>query len=139
MPCRRYTVSTSFSWAGPLGAVRPLLAPSWLTPVARMTPRMSSPAASASASRLSTSTATPSANTVPLAELSKVRHSPDGESTPMSASRFSELWSRPTLAPPASAIPQSPASRLRQAMWIATTDEEQAVLTISAGPCQSRK
>lgn len=43
-----------------------------------------------------------------------------------------------TLTPPASAVSASPLARLRQARCTATSDEEQAVFTASAGPCRPR-
>ena len=68
------------SWAGPLGAVRPLLRPSWLTAVPRITARMRSPSACASERRLSTTTPQPSPRTKPSADASKVLQRPSGAS-----------------------------------------------------------
>ncbi len=56
------------SWEGPLGAVSPLLAPSWLTAVPRMSPRIRRPLRLASDSRSSTTRPRPSEKPVPLAE-----------------------------------------------------------------------
>ena len=68
--------------AGPLGTVRPLLRPSWLTAEPRITARIGSPAASASERRFSTTTAQPSARTKPSAAASKVLHAPSGAIIP---------------------------------------------------------
>ena len=54
---------SSACWAGPVGTVRPLLAPSWLTAEPRTTASTRSPSRAASASRLSTTTPQPSPRT----------------------------------------------------------------------------
>ncbi len=51
----------TFSWAGPLGTVRPALSPSWPTAVPRTRARTVSPSRVASLRRLSTTTPQPSA------------------------------------------------------------------------------
>ena len=54
-------------WDGPFGAVRPLLAPSWLTALPRTTASTRCPFRRASASRSTTSTPEPSAQPDPSA------------------------------------------------------------------------
>ncbi len=56
------------SWEGPLGAVRPLLAPSWFTALPRIRPRMRRPLRLASDSRSSTTRPRPSEKPVPSAD-----------------------------------------------------------------------
>jgi len=51
------------SWAGPLGAVRPALRPSWFTALPRITASTRSPAATAAGSSFSTTTPQPSPRT----------------------------------------------------------------------------
>ena len=100
------------SWAGPFGAVRPLLRPSWLTAVPRITARTRSPSASASARRLSTTTPQPSPRTKPSARASK---SCSARPAPSSAARDRSIVTSGAITrftPPASAIRLSPARRL---------------------------
>ena len=61
--CLPQSLSTSACCASPLGAVSPLLRPSWLTPEPRMSAITRSPSVSASVRRLSTTTPQPSART----------------------------------------------------------------------------
>ena len=69
---------------GPLGVVRPALAPFWLTADLRTTAQIRSPEASASASLFRTTTPHPSPRTNPSADSSKARHSPVADSSPTS-------------------------------------------------------
>ena len=66
------------SWEGPLGAVRPLEAPSWLTAEPRIVARTGWPFASASERRSRTRTPTPSAKPAPSAASAKDLQRPSG-------------------------------------------------------------
>lgn len=63
MPASAQTRSIRVTWASGLGTVIPLVRPSWLTPLPMMTAWIGSPSRRASESRLSATTATPSART----------------------------------------------------------------------------
>ena len=126
------------SWARPLGAVRPLLAPSWLTAEPRITPKMRSPALTASASRFKTTMPAPSPIPKPSASAAKVLQRPSGATAP--------IWERPIncsgastrFTPPANARLHSPVRSAWQAKWTANSEEEQAVSSCIAGPCRPR-
>ena len=78
MPNRSYTDWYSSACDRTLGAVMPLVWPSWLIPMPLMTPWIGSPSASARSSGFSTTTPTPSDMTNPSAAASKARHCPRG-------------------------------------------------------------
>ena len=122
------------SCAGPFGTVRPALAPSWFTADPSTTPRTRSPARSASARRFSATTPQPSPRTKPSAPASNARQRPPGDSICASPRRRVPSGSRIAFTPPASARSTSPRSSAETAWWIATSDEEHAVSTASAGP-----
>jgi len=84
IPASSQTRRSSAVCEAALGAVMPLVRPSWLMPAPRITARMRSPSRSASARRLSTSTPTPSPGTKPSARSSKAWHTPVGEAMPAS-------------------------------------------------------
>ena len=65
-------------WAGPLGAVRPLLAPSWLTALPRTTASTRCPLRWASDSRSSRTSPAPSLQAVPSAAAENALHRPSG-------------------------------------------------------------
>ncbi len=78
-----WAARTTSAWPSGLGAVNPTLRlPSLLTAVPLMTARMRSPSATASVSRLSTTTAVASPGTMPSARASKARTWPSGENGP---------------------------------------------------------
>src|ERR1700743_1212432 len=120
--------------AGPLGTVTPLLAPSELTAVPRTTARTRLASRSASSSRLSTTTPAPSPRTYPSADVSKVLHCPSGDSIPQREHAMLGPGLSSRLVPPTSAMYLSPQSRLWQARWTATNEDEQAVSRTTAGP-----
>ena len=132
---RRAALITA-SCAGPLGTVSPLLRPSELTALPRITARMGSPAATASGNRLRAITAQPSARTKPSAAASKVLQCPSGAIMPHFENSTIASGESTTLTPPASARLLSPARRLWQARCTATRDEEQAVSIETQGPCR---
>ncbi len=121
-------------WEGPLGAVRRLLAPSWLTAVPRTTARTGWPLRRASESRSTSSTPTPSPQEVPSAASAKGLQRPS-----VARPRWRENSVKSSVVgimatPPARAREHSPARRARTARCRATRDEEQAVSTVTAGP-----
>ncbi len=126
------------SCAVPLGAVSPAEAPSWLTALPRITARTWSPSRRASARRLRTSTPQPSERTKPLASAEKVRQRPSGESMWAWLTATHEAGSSSRLTPPASTVSLSPERSERSARWMATSEEEQAVSTATAGPRSPR-
>ena len=126
------------SWAGPLGTGSAALAPFWLTADPTTSPQMRSPSASASLSRLRTSTPQPSLRTKPSAAASKALQRPVAESMPMS------LWNRTigsdsvTLTPLASAMSTSSRCKAAAAWWMAASDDAHAVSIGIAGPSRPR-
>ncbi len=118
----------------PLGAVSPLDAPSWLTAEPRTTASTGCPSRSASDSRSSSSTPAPSARPVPSASLENDLHRPSSamprcRETPTNAQDVDI-----TVTPPASAIEHSPSRSACAARCSVTSDDEQAVSTVTAGP-----
>src|ERR1043165_531607 len=124
----------SFSCAGPLGTVSPLLRPSWFTAELRMSARTLSPSAIASDRRLSTTTPQPSPRTKPSAAASNVLHLPSAANmrARLKLIEISGLSMR--LTPPAKARCVSFICRLLQAKSIATSEDEHAVSTVILGP-----
>ena len=81
----------------------------------------------------------PSPRTYPLAPASKAWQCPSGERNPLLA-KPAKTWAwRSRFEPPASASSDSPSQRLRQARWIATSEDEQAVSIARLGPRKSKK
>ena len=76
----------------------------------------------------------PSPRTYPFAAASNVAHLPSGESMPALARISSSRPERIACTPPASARSASPRCRPVTAWWIATSEDEQAVSSASAGP-----
>ena len=71
----------------------------------------------------------------PAAAASKARQWPSGETMPPSLVEVARASAAMrTETPPASAMSHSPASRLWQARWTATSEVEQAVCTVTLGP-----
>src|SRR5436190_18148758 len=124
------------SCAGPLGTVRPLLRPSWLMALPRMTARTRSPSAWASLRRFRTIVPQPSPRAKPSASASKVLQRPDAASIPVLQSTTVVTADRMTLTPPATAIRHSSLRRLWHARWTDTSEDEHAVLTERLGPCR---
>jgi hypothetical protein len=80
----------------------------------------------------------PSPRTQPSAAASKVLQRPSAANTPaLEKLRLGPSVSI-TFTPPASASVDSPSRRLRQAMWMATNDDEHAVSTDMLGPRKSK-
>ncbi len=120
--------------AGPLGAVRPLDAPSWLTALPRITARMRWPLRRASETRSSSSMPAPSPQPVPSADAPKALQRPSAARPPCRENSVNKPGVAITVAPPASASAHSPERSAWAARWMATSEEEQAVSTVTAGP-----
>ncbi len=121
-------------WAPPFGAVRPLLAPSWFTAEPRRTARTRCPLRVASESRSTRRTPTPSLQPVPSAASANGLQRPSGASPRCRLNSTNMPGVAITVTPPASARVHSPRSRACRARCSATSEEEQAVSTVSAGP-----
>ncbi len=121
-------------WEGPLGAVRPLLAPSWFTAEPRSTASTRCPFRRASESRSTSRTPAPSANPVPSAAAANALQRPSCASPPCALKLLNMPGVDMTVTPPASASVHSPRRRACAARCRATSDEEQAVSTVTAGP-----
>ena len=126
--------SISAVWESTFGAVKPPERPSWLTAEPCITASTRSPSRTASSSRLSTTTPQPSPRVKPSARASKGLHRPSGASAPVARTTRVERGETTRLTPPASATSHSPLRSARPARWTATSDEEQAVSTATAGP-----
>ena len=107
-PAKASAARMTASCAGPLGAVRLLLGPSWLTALPRIKARMRSPSACAWLKRLRTTTPHPSLRANPSAVASNVLHRPSGASMRECDSATNRSGARIRLTPPASAMLQSP-------------------------------
>ncbi|PSK55644.1 hypothetical protein B0E53_07056 [Micromonospora sp. MH33] len=122
------------SWAGPFGAVRPLDAPSELTAEPRSTASTGCPWRWASLSRSSSRTATPSDQPVPSAASANALHRPSGASPRCRLNSTNACGVPITATPPATAREQSPSRSACAARCSATSDDEHAVSTVTAGP-----
>src|SRR3954464_5335083 len=134
MPAFFSAARTTDCCAGPFGTVRPLLRPSLLTALPRTTARIRSPSATASESRFRTTTPTPSLRTKPSARESNVLQRPSGAIMPHFEKHTYPSGESSTFTPPARARFVSPVRRLVHARCSATSDEEHAVSTATAGP-----
>ncbi len=122
------------SWAGPLGAVSPLEAPSWFTALPRTSASTRCPLRRAEESRSSSTSPTPSAQAVPSAAAAKGLQRPSGARPRWRLNSVNIPGEDITVAPPARARSHSPARSACAARWIATSEEEQAVSIVMAGP-----
>ncbi|PSK43397.1 hypothetical protein B0E38_07854 [Streptomyces sp. 111WW2] len=126
------------SWEGPLGAVRPLEAPSWLTAEPRTTASTRWPLRRASDSFSTSSRPTPSDHAVPSAAAAKDLILPSSASPFCREKSTKPLGLPDTVEPPASAIVDSPLRTDCTARCSATRDEEHAVSTDTAGPSKPK-
>jgi hypothetical protein len=122
------------SWALPLGAVKPLLAPSWLMALPRMTASTSCPCRCASPSRSSSTIPAPSEGTVPSAVAANDLQRPSAARPPAWPIEVNVIGVARTVTPPANAIEHSRARSERHARWTVTSEDEHAVSTVIAGP-----
>ncbi len=125
-------------WDGPLGAVSPLLAPSELIALPRTTASTRWPWRRASDSRSSTTTPTASAQAVPSAAAANGLQRPSTDSPRCRENSVNMPGVDITVTPPASASPHSPERSALTARCSATSDDEQAVSTVIAGPTRPR-
>ena len=126
------------SCEGPFGAVSPLLAPSWLVALPRTTASTRWPRRRASDSRSTTSRPTPSAKPVPSAAAAYALHRPSGASPRCRLNSRNRNGPASTVTPPTSASEHSPDRSACAARWIDTSEDEQAVSTVTAGPSSPR-
>ncbi len=126
------------SWDGPFGAVRPLLRPSWLTALPRITASTLRPLRRASDSRSSSSSPVPSAQEVPSALAAKALHRPSAARPRCRENSTKVIGSAITVTPPTAASAHSPRRSACAARWIATSEVEQAVSRLTAGPSRPK-
>ncbi len=124
--------------ARPLGAVRPLLAPSWLTAEPRTTASTGWPCSRASESRSRSNMPAPSAKLVPSAASENALQRPSAARPRSRAKSTKRSGVASTVAPPASAMSHSRRRSASAARCTATSDDEQAVSTVTAGPSRPR-
>ena len=122
------------SWEGPLGAVSPLEAPSWLTAEPLIVARIGWPFRCASERRSKTSMPTPSEKPAPSAASAKDLLRPSGARPRWRENSVKTPGVASTVTPPARASVHSPPRSAWAARCIATSEEEQAVSTVIAGP-----
>ncbi len=126
------------SCAGPLGAVSPLLAPSEFTADPRRTASTGWPSRVASERRSSTTMPTPSDQPVPSAAAANALQRPSAASPRWRLNSTNIPGVDITATPPASASEHSPSRSAPAARCSATSDDEQAVSTVTAGPSRPR-
>ncbi len=119
---------------GPLGAVRPFDAPSWLTAEPRMTDRTRWPLRRASESRSTSNTPTPSPQAVPSAAAANALTRPSWESPRCLLNSVKAAGVDITITPPTTASELSLVRSDCAARCSAVSEEEQAVSTVTAGP-----
>ncbi|GAA1688602.1 hypothetical protein GCM10009680_30170 [Streptomyces yatensis] len=125
-------------WDGPLGAVRPLDAPSWLMALPRTMASTGWPFLRASDSRSTSSMPTPSPQPVPSAPSANALQRPSGARPRWRLKLMNARGLFITVTPPVSAIEHSPLRSAWMARCSATSDAEQAVSTVSAGPSRPK-
>ena len=127
------------SWEGPLGAVSPLLAPSWFTALPRITARIGCPLRAGVGQPLQQRAS-------PRPRPSRCRRRPRRtpcSGRPATAPRcrlnsMKMLGVAMTVTPPARARSHSPERSAWQARCIATSEDEHAVSIVTAGPLQAQ-
>jgi hypothetical protein len=121
-------------WDGPFGAVNPFDAPSEFTAEPRTTASTGCPRRRASESRSTSSIPAPSAQPVPSAAAANALHRPSGASPRCRLNSTNAPGVAITVTPPTRARSHSPVRSARTAQCSATSDAEQAVSTVTAGP-----
>jgi hypothetical protein len=119
---------------GPFGAVRPLEAPSWFTAVPRTTARTWWPLRWASDSRSTSSMPIPSPHAVPSAPSANALQRPSTARPRLREKSMNAPGEDMIVTPPARARSHSPLRSAWTARCSATSDEEHAVSTVTAGP-----
>ncbi|CAM5380654.1 putative protein OS=Streptomyces antimycoticus OX=68175 GN=SANT12839_037260 PE=4 SV=1 [Streptomyces antimycoticus] len=125
-------------WEGPLGAVSPLLAPSWLVAEPRTTASTRWPFSRASDSRSTSSMPTPSPQPVPSAEAANALQRPSEASPRCRLKSTKATGVDITIDPPTRASSHSPRRSACAARCRATSEDEQAVSTVTAGPSRPK-
>ncbi len=120
--------------AGPFGAVKPVDAPSEFTALPRTTASTRCLLRCASDNRSSTSTPTPSLQPAPSADAANALDLPSGDRARWRERAMNIPVVHITVTPPASARSHSPLRSDCAATCNATSEDEQAVSTVSAGP-----
>ncbi len=123
---------------GPFGAVRPLLAPSWLIELPRITASTGWPLRRASDRRSTSSMPAPSDQPVPSAASANALQRPSGASPRCLLKAMNGEGVDITMTPPARAREHSPERRAWAARCRATREDEHAVSTVTAGPSRPR-
>ena len=123
---------------GPFGAVKPLLAPSWFTALPRTTASTRCPLRRASDNRSSSTSPAPSAQPTPSAAAAYALQRPSGETPRCRLNSTKTLGRASTVTPPTRASEQSRLLSDLPAMSSATSEEEQAVSTDTAGPSKPK-
>ncbi len=121
-------------WEGPFGAVSPLLAPSWFVAEPRTTASTWCPLRRASDSRSTSSIPTPSPQPVPSAAWENGLHRPSAASPRCLLNSTKVFGVGIIVTPPARARSHSPLRSACAARCRATSDDEHAVSTVTAGP-----
>jgi hypothetical protein len=119
---------------GPFGAVSPFEAPSWLTALPATMASTSCPFRRASDSRSSSKIPAPSDMPMPSAPAPNALHRPSAASPRVRLNPVNTPGVTITMTPPARARSHSPARRAPDARCSATSAEEHAVSTVTAGP-----
>ncbi len=112
----------------------PLDAPSWLTAEPRNTASTGWPLRWASDNRSTTRTPAPSDQPAPSASAENERQRPSRDSARWRLNSMNSCGVDSTVTPPANAKVQSPLRKACAARCSATSEEEQAVSTVIAGP-----
>ena len=116
----------------------PLLAPSWLVAEPRITASTRWPLRRASRSRSTRTIPAPSAQPAPSAAAANDLQRPSGAS-PRCLLNWTNIWGVAiTVTPPASASEHSPERSAWPARCSATSEDEQAVSSVTAGPSKPR-
>ncbi|GDY42844.1 hypothetical protein SANT12839_037260 [Streptomyces antimycoticus] len=123
---------------GPFGAVRPLLAPSWLMALPRTRASTWWPLARASESRSSSSMPAPSPQPVPSAAAAKDLQRPSAARPRWRLNSVKVPGVDITVTPPARASEHSRRRSAWAAKCRATKEEEQAVSMVTAGPSRPK-
>ncbi|GLY16590.1 hypothetical protein Kisp01_36050 [Kineosporia sp. NBRC 101677] len=119
---------------GPFGAVRPLEAPSWLAALPSITASTGWPLRRASERRSSTRIPAPSPQPMPSEAAAKALLRPSAAMPCCLVNSAKAAGVTITTTPPARAIEQSPERSAWQARCRATSEEEQAVSSVTEGP-----
>ena len=122
------------SWEGPLGAVRPLEAPSWLTAEPRIVARIGWPLRCASERRSSSEHAGALGKAGAVGRLGEGLAAPVGGEAALAGELGEDAGGGDHRRAAGQGQPHSPLRSAWEARCSATSEEEQAVSTVIAGP-----